>query len=106
MEMKFPEVMTREWTWQLAPPSRVVTEEDRCRNRRLERRLDITELDKHAMAKWHQQFLQDVLDERAFFVQRRVEQAAYREDRCTRKQAAFFSMELKEAATWSSDDER
>ncbi|KAE8796759.1 Ethylene-responsive transcription factor CRF1 [Hordeum vulgare] len=83
-DVNFPEVMTREWAQGLAPPPRVVTEEDRRRNRRRECRLGIAEMDKHAMATWRQLFPQDVLVERAFFVQRRAnrrtERAAYRED--------------------------
>ncbi|KAE8818814.1 Ethylene-responsive transcription factor CRF1 [Hordeum vulgare] len=71
-DMNFPEVMTREWAQRLAPPPRVVTEEDLRQNRRRERRLGITEMDEHAMMTWRQQFLHDVLDERAVFAQRRV----------------------------------
>ncbi|KAE8778126.1 Ethylene-responsive transcription factor CRF1 [Hordeum vulgare] len=78
--MNFPEVMTREWAQQLVPPPRVVTEEDRLHNQ-------IAEMDEHAMAAWRQQFSQDVLDERAFFAQRkadmRAERAAYRKDKRT-----------------------
>ncbi|KAI5016646.1 hypothetical protein ZWY2020_006497 [Hordeum vulgare] len=109
-DMNFPEVMTREWAQRLAPPPRVVIEEDRRQNRRWDRRLGIAEMDEHAMAAWRQEFLHDVLDERAFFAERKAERrakrAAYREDRRTRKQAALFNMELKEASTWSSDDDR
>ncbi|KAE8776546.1 T-complex protein 1 subunit eta [Hordeum vulgare] len=96
-EMNFPEVMTLQWTQNLAPRSRVVTEEDRRRNRRQKRRLSIPEMDEHAMVKWHPQFLPQVLDKRKFFAQKRAErtekrakQAAYREDRHTRKQAVLF----------------
>ncbi|KAE8771894.1 Ethylene-responsive transcription factor CRF1 [Hordeum vulgare] len=105
-DINFSEVMMREWAQRLAPPPWVVTEEDLCRNRRRERRLGIAEMNEHAMAEWRQQFSQDVLDKHAFFVQRRTEQAVYREDMLTRKQAALFKMELKEALTWSDDDER
>ncbi|KAE8767895.1 Ethylene-responsive transcription factor CRF1 [Hordeum vulgare] len=102
--------MIRESAQRLAPSPRVVTENGLCRNRRRECRLGITEMDEHAIAEWRQQFSQDVLHERAFFAQRmeerRAKQAAYREDRRTRKQATLFNMELKEALTWSSDDER
>ncbi|KAE8802341.1 t-complex protein 1 subunit eta [Hordeum vulgare] len=109
-DMNFPKVMTREWAQRLAPPPRVVTEDDRCRNRRQEHRLGIARMDERAMAVWRQQFLHDVLDERAFFTQkraeRRAEQAAYRGDRRTRKQAVLFNMELEGALTWSSDDEQ
>ncbi|KAE8791026.1 Ethylene-responsive transcription factor CRF1 [Hordeum vulgare] len=90
----------------VAPRPRVVIEEDHRRNRRPEHRLSITEMDEHAMADWRGQFPQDVLDELIFFSQRRAEQAAYREDRRIRKQAAVFQMELKEESTWSSNDER
>ncbi|KAE8804653.1 t-complex protein 1 subunit eta [Hordeum vulgare] len=51
-------------------------------------------------------FLEDILDEREFFMQRRTERAAYREDMHTRKQTALFNMKLKGASTWSFDDER
>ncbi|KAE8795227.1 T-complex protein 1 subunit eta [Hordeum vulgare] len=108
-EMNFPEVMTMELTQNLAPRPRVVTNEDRRRNRRRECRLSIVEMDEHAMEAWHRQFPRDVLNECQFFEQRRaekrMEQAAYSADRRTRKQAALFQMELKEASTWSSDNE-
>uniref|UniRef100_A0A8I6XPF3 Uncharacterized protein n=1 Tax=Hordeum vulgare subsp. vulgare TaxID=112509 RepID=A0A8I6XPF3_HORVV len=108
--MNFPKVMMMEWAQNVAPRPRVVTDEDRRRNRSRERALSIAEMDEHTMAEWRRQFPQDVLDERQFFAQmraeRRAEQAAYHEDRRTRKQAALFQMELKEASTWSSDDER
>ncbi|KAI5018338.1 hypothetical protein ZWY2020_043226 [Hordeum vulgare] len=109
-DMNFPEVITREWAQRLAPPPWVVTEEDRHQNQRRERCLGIAEMDEHAMVEWRQQFPHDILDERAFFAQRRVERraerAAYRQYRRTRKQGTLFNMELKEATTWSSDDER
>ncbi|KAE8766740.1 Ethylene-responsive transcription factor CRF1 [Hordeum vulgare] len=109
-EMNFPEVMTMELAHNLALRPRVVTDEDRRRNRRRERRLSIAEMDGHAMEAWRRQFLQDVLDKGQFLARRRTEkraeQAVYRADRRTRKQTAFFQMELKEASTWSSDDER
>ncbi|KAE8815972.1 t-complex protein 1 subunit eta [Hordeum vulgare] len=110
--MNFPKVMTLKWVQNLAPRQWVVTKEDPRRHRRRKCRLSIAEMDEHAMAEWHRQFLQDVLDEREFFVQRRTEraerrakQAAYREDRRTLKQAALFQMELKESSTWSSHNE-
>ncbi|XP_044947871.1 uncharacterized protein LOC123397367 [Hordeum vulgare subsp. vulgare] len=96
-----PEVMTREWAHRVAPPPRVVAEEDHHRHRRQEHRLGIAEMNKHAMMEWCRQFPQDVLNEGAFFVQRRAkrmtEQAGYREDRRMRKQAALFEMELRKS---------
>ncbi|KAE8818844.1 Farnesyl pyrophosphate synthetase [Hordeum vulgare] len=43
------------------------TDEDRRWNRRRERRLNIDEMDEHAMEAWHRQFPEDVFDERQFF---------------------------------------
>ncbi|KAE8820639.1 Ethylene-responsive transcription factor CRF1 [Hordeum vulgare] len=48
-DMNFPEVMTMEWAQNLTPRPRVVTEEDHRQNRRRERRLNIAEIDEHAM---------------------------------------------------------
>ncbi|KAE8789896.1 t-complex protein 1 subunit eta [Hordeum vulgare] len=105
-------MMTMEWAQNDAPRPRVVTDEDRRRKQRRKSRLSIAEKDEHAMVEWRRQFPHDVLHERQFFAQsrmekaeRRAEQAVYGEDRRTRKQAAIFQMELKEASTWSSDDE-
>ncbi|XBH63821.1 hypothetical protein VPH35_117711 [Triticum aestivum] len=107
--MNFLEVATRERAQKLAPP-RLVTDEDRHDNRRRERRLSITEMDEEAMAVWGQRFPEDVVNKREFYTQRRVERwaerAAYHEDMHTRKAAALFNIELKEASTWDSDDER
>ncbi|KAE8773596.1 Ethylene-responsive transcription factor CRF1 [Hordeum vulgare] len=64
--MNSPNMMTLEWAQDLMPRPRVVTEEDRRRNWRRERRLSIAEMDEHAMAEWRSQFPQDVLDERKF----------------------------------------
>ncbi|KAE8769269.1 T-complex protein 1 subunit eta [Hordeum vulgare] len=96
-EMNFPDAMMLEWAHNLAPHPRVVTEEHRRRIRRREHRLNIAEMNEHAMAEWCRQFPQDVLDEREFFTQmrteraeRRAQQAAYHEDRRTRKQVALF----------------
>ncbi|KAE8818137.1 Ethylene-responsive transcription factor CRF1 [Hordeum vulgare] len=44
-EMNFPDMLTREWTQELAPPRPLITAEDRQDNRRRERRLSIVEMD-------------------------------------------------------------
>ncbi|KAE8796224.1 Ethylene-responsive transcription factor CRF1 [Hordeum vulgare] len=108
-EMNFPEVMTMELAQNLAPHPWVVTDEDCRRSRRRECCLSIAEMDEHAMEAWCRQFPHDILDEHQFFAQRRAEraeQAAYHADRRTQKKVALFEMELKEASTWSSNDER
>ncbi|KAE8816697.1 Ethylene-responsive transcription factor CRF1 [Hordeum vulgare] len=70
-KMNFPEVMTREWAQRLTPLPRLVTEEDRRQNRRRESCFGIADMDEHVMVAWRQQFPRDVLDECAFFAQRR-----------------------------------
>ncbi|KAE8777653.1 t-complex protein 1 subunit eta [Hordeum vulgare] len=63
-------------------------------------------MDEHAMAAWCQQFPHDVLEERAFFVQRREGRSAYHEDGHMRKKVVLFHIKLNEASTWDPDDER
>ena len=81
---------TRERAQELAPLPRLSTDEDCRDNRRQEHRLGITEMDEKAMVLWRQRFLQDIINEREFYTQRRVERvkrraerAAYREDKRT-----------------------
>ncbi|XP_040254365.1 uncharacterized protein [Aegilops tauschii subsp. strangulata] len=112
-DMNFPEVPTQEMAQELAPPPRLVTDEDRRDNWRRERRLTLAEMDEEAMEQWCQCFPQDVINERQFFAQRRAEReerraerAAYREDRRTRKEAALFNIELGEASSWDSEDDQ
>ncbi|KAE8767510.1 Ethylene-responsive transcription factor CRF1 [Hordeum vulgare] len=71
-EMNSSEVMMMEWAQNVAPRPRVVTDEDRSRNRRQQHRLCIAEMDEHAMGEWRQLFPHDVLDECQFFAQRRA----------------------------------
>ncbi|XP_020189287.1 uncharacterized protein [Aegilops tauschii subsp. strangulata] len=109
-EMNFPNVATREQAQELAPPPRLVMDEYRHDNRRREHRLGIAEMDEEAMAVWRQRFPKDVINELEFYTQRkaerRAERAAYREDMRTWTAAAPFNIELKEASTWHSNDER
>ena len=62
-------------------------------------------MDEEAMALWLQHFPQDIINERGFYVQRRaerdkrrVERAAYREDKRRRKADAQFNMWLGAAS--------
>ncbi|XP_048556435.1 uncharacterized protein LOC125537168 [Triticum urartu] len=98
---------------ELAPLPRLITDKDRRDNRRREHRLGIAEMDEEAMALWRQRFLQDIINEREFYTQRRMERdkrmaerAAYREDKRRRKADAQFNMRLGAASPWESDDDR
>ncbi|KAE8802563.1 Ethylene-responsive transcription factor CRF1 [Hordeum vulgare] len=80
--MNFPDVPTRELAQELAPPPRLITDEDRRDNRRRERRLGIAEMDEEAMAQWHQRFPLDIANENAFWAERR---AARRTEQANRR---------------------
>ncbi|XP_020201091.1 uncharacterized protein [Aegilops tauschii subsp. strangulata] len=87
-DMNFPEVPTLEMAEELAPPPRLITNEDRRETRRRQRHLSLAEMDEEAMEQWRKRFLQDVINEQQFFAQRRTEReekraerAAYREDK-------------------------
>ena len=91
----------------MAPPPRLITDEDRRENRRRERRLSLAEMDEEAMALWRQHFPQDIINEREFYAQRRAERdkrraerAAYREDKRRRKADAQLNMRLGAASPW------
>ena len=104
--MNFPNIPTRERAQELAPLPWLSTDEDSCNNRRREHRLGIADMDDEAMALWRQHFLQDIINEREFYVQRRAEREkrraerdAYREDKRTRKADAQFNMRLGAASS-------
>ena len=54
--LNFPNVPTRERAQELAPLPHLITNEDRCDNRRREHCLGITEMDEETMALWGQRF--------------------------------------------------
>ena len=104
---------TRERAQELAPLSRLSTDEDRRDNQRREHRLGIAEMDEEAMALWRQHFPQDIINEREFYAQRRAERdkrraerAAYHEDKRWRKADAQFNMRLGAESPWESDTDQ
>ena len=111
--LNFPNVPTRERAQELVPLPQLSTDEDRRDNRRREHHLGIAEMDEEAMALWRQHLPQDIIKEREFYAQRRaerdkrrVERAAYPEDKCRRKADAQFNMRLGAASPWESNDDR
>ena len=62
--MNFADVATRERAQELAPFPRLITDEDRRKNRRRERRLSLAEMDEEAMALWSHRFPQDITNEK------------------------------------------
>ncbi|XP_020194195.1 uncharacterized protein [Aegilops tauschii subsp. strangulata] len=108
-DMNFTDVATPERPQELAPFPRLITNEDRRKNRRRERRLSLAEMDEEAMALWRQRFPQDIINEEQFFAERRAERkerTAYREDKRTRKAVAKYNMPLGDASSWDSRDDR
>ncbi|XP_020194465.1 uncharacterized protein [Aegilops tauschii subsp. strangulata] len=83
-DMNFPDVSSQR-AQDLAPLPRLFTDEDR----------------------------RDIVDERQFYKQRRLERdarrterAAYREDKRSRKQAAQLKLKLRETSGWDFEDEQ
>ena len=65
------------------------------------------------MVVWRERFPQDIVDERQFYKQlrleryaRRRERAAYWEDKRSRKQAAQLKLKLRETSGWDFEDEQ
>ena len=65
------------------------------------------------MVLWRGGYPQDIVDERQFYKQmrlerdeRRRERAAYREDKRSRKQAAQLKLKLRETSGWDFEDEQ
>ena len=111
-DMNFPNVSSQR-AQDLAPLPRLFTDEDRRVHRRRQRRLAIAEKDVEALVVWRGGFPQDIVDERQFYKQRRLERdarrrerAAYREDKRSRKQAAQLKLKLRETSGWDFEDEQ
>ncbi|CAM0877978.1 unnamed protein product [Alopecurus aequalis] len=105
--MNFRDVWTRQQAQDLAPPPRVVTEEDNRRNWLIQRRLAIAEQDERAMALWAERFPEDVAAERAFYAQRRAERRARRAAKRARHATVMAEMEADpDGEDWPSDDPR
>jgi hypothetical protein len=65
--LNFPAVESIEEAEFLAPPPRLLNDEDRHRHRQAQRRLAIAECDEELMHRWRDQFPSDVIDEAVFF---------------------------------------
>ena len=97
----------------LAPLPRLFTDEDHRVHRRRQRRLAITEKNVEALEVWRGGFPQDIVVERQFYKQKRLERdarrrerAAYREDKRSRKQATQLKLKLQETLGWDFEDEQ
>ncbi|XP_020176532.3 uncharacterized protein [Aegilops tauschii subsp. strangulata] len=101
-QMNFDDARTCQQAQDLAPPPRLVSDEDRHEHRRRQHRLIIAEADELAMPEWRQRYPQDVADKNAFWVERRVDRA----DRRRRKTLAILQCELGHASFFDNNDPR
>jgi hypothetical protein len=63
----------------------IVTTEQHRRRKQRQRRISIAQADERAMKAWVAAFPQDVIDERAFYAQKKAERRVEKEDIHTRK---------------------
>jgi hypothetical protein len=66
-DLNFPDVESLEEAEFLAPPPRLLDDEDRHRHRQVQRRLAIAERNEELTRQWRAQFPSDVIDEEVFF---------------------------------------
>ncbi|XP_020182888.1 uncharacterized protein, partial [Aegilops tauschii subsp. strangulata] len=97
-QMNFHDVWTCEQAQAVAPPPRLITDQDREEHRRRQRRLLIAEADERAMAEWRQRYPQDVADENTFWAERTARRHAERADRRRRKALAEAQCDLVNAS--------
>ncbi|KAM3409872.1 hypothetical protein ACQJBY_002247 [Aegilops geniculata] len=108
-QMNLHDVYTREQAQAVAPPARLITDQDRVEHRRRRRRLLIAEEDERAMAEWRRRHPEDVADERAYWAERTARHRAERADRRRRKALAISQCNIVEAAgqsIFTSNDDR
>jgi hypothetical protein len=70
-DLNFPDVQSLVEVEFLAPPMRLITDEDHRRHCQAQRRLIIAERDEHLMEQWRESFSGDILTEREFYVVKR-----------------------------------
>ncbi|XP_048561109.1 AP2/ERF and B3 domain-containing protein Os05g0549800-like [Triticum urartu] len=96
-QMNFRDVFTREQAQSVAPPSRLITDQDRAEHRRRRRCLLVAEEDERAMAEWRQRHPKDVAAEHAFWAKRTAKRRAERLERRRRKPLAISQCNIIEA---------
>ncbi|KAE8769938.1 Glutamyl-tRNA(Gln) amidotransferase subunit A [Hordeum vulgare] len=93
--MNFNDARTCQHAQDLAPPPRLVTDEDRQEHCRRQRRLLIAEADEQAMAESRQRYPQDIANENTFWAKRRANRRAERTVRRQRKALAISQCDLR-----------
>ncbi|KAI5004953.1 hypothetical protein ZWY2020_032196 [Hordeum vulgare] len=109
VQMNFHDVYTREQAQTLAPPPRLISDQDRQEHRRQQRRLLVAEEDERTMAEWRRRHPKDVVTENAFWAERTARRREERQDRRRRKLLAISQcVAVKNGGTsiFTSDDGR
>jgi hypothetical protein len=99
-DLNFLEVESLEEAEFLAPPPRLVNDEDRHRHRQALRRFAITKRDEQLMWQWREQFPSDVCDKEDFYATQRAERRADR-----RRGREFAEQEIDNPNTTLGDDD-
>ncbi|XP_020160185.1 uncharacterized protein [Aegilops tauschii subsp. strangulata] len=96
-QMNFRDVYMREQAQSVAPPPRLITDQDRAEHRRRQRRLLVAEEDERAMAEWRRRHPEDVATEHTFWAERTAKCRAERLDRRRQKALAISQCDIVEA---------
>ncbi|XP_037444300.1 ethylene-responsive transcription factor RAP2-3-like [Triticum dicoccoides] len=108
-QMNFRDVHTREQAQRVAPPPRLITDQDHADHVRLQRCLLFIEEDERAMVEWRQRHPEDVAAENAFWAERTARRRAERANMRRRKALAISQCDIVEASRtsiFSPNDDR
>nr|XP_040256497.1 uncharacterized protein LOC109770296 [Aegilops tauschii subsp. strangulata] len=95
--MNFQDVYTRQQAQDVAPPPRLITDQDRAEHTRRQRRLLIAEEDERGMVEWRRRHPEEVANEQAYWAERTAKRRADRLDRRRRKALALSQCDIVEA---------
>ncbi|XBJ13813.1 hypothetical protein VPH35_005934 [Triticum aestivum] len=105
VQLNYHDVYTGEQAQRVAPPPRLITDQDREDHRRWQRRLLIAE---RAMAEWRRRHPEDVAAKNAFWAERTASRRTEHADRRRRKALAISQCDIIEAgetSIFSPDDD-
>ncbi|XBH58598.1 hypothetical protein VPH35_080006 [Triticum aestivum] len=94
--MNFQDVHTRKQAQDVAPPPRLITDQDRAEHARWQRRLLIAEEDERAMAEWVRRHPEDVADEKAYWAEQTAKRRTDQLDRRRRMALALSQCDIVE----------
>ncbi|XP_020174459.1 uncharacterized protein [Aegilops tauschii subsp. strangulata] len=109
LQMNFQDVYTLQQALDVAPPPRLITNQDRAEHAERQRRLLVAEEDEWAMAEWRRRHPEDVADEQAYWAEQTAKRRAERLDRRQRKALALSQCEIVEnggQSIFSANDPR